>query len=925
MTNPLLATKLHTPRPQPNVVARPRLIERMNDGWRRPLTLVSAPAGYGKTTLIGEWIAASRRPQEVAWLSLDEKDNELARFWSYVFAALDRVQAGASETAITQLHSAPPGTTARGTRPEASEPIESALTLLVNALAARPGDCVLVLDDYHVIDTPAIHASLRFFLEHLPSQVHLVISTRTDPPLPLVRLRARSQLVELRAADLRLTPDEAAEFLRHVMRLPLTEPDVDALEARTEGWIAGLQLAAVSMQGRDDLAGFIAAFTGSNRYVFDYLVEEILQRQSESVVSFLLQTCILDRMCAPLCDALLAPPAVAGSQTMLETLERANLFTIPLDEERQWYRYHRLFADFLRNRLRQVQPGRIADLHRRAAEWYERNDSVSEAVDHALAAQDFPHAGQLIEQTAETILMRSDADTLLQWLDILPETLVHSRPRLCVYHALALLIRGQLDAVEPHLDDAERNIPPNTLSDANDDVRGLIDGIRAMGAVYQGDLERAATLASEAVQHFTTQNLFLRSLGLWLIGLAHYLNGDTEASQQALLECLALCDATGNSFAALLSVHILGYLQAVQGRLSQASATYQRGLEFVRLAQHRHQVMPAAGLVYGGMGDILREQNDFPAAERYLTTSLQVSSKWKNAEWTLDACLSLARLKLGQGKIAEAQELVSQTRQAMGHSTLLWHAILVETLQTQVWLAQGNLARAIEWATLKGFAYLRADDPKWVDVRLLATATLARILIRQGEFGQALELLHTLVDAAKAHRWMGIQIEGLTLQAIALDGQGGHAQAIAVLGQAISLAEPEGYVRVFVDEGERMQKMICDFKVEIENQVAGMPDEHTRRLSAYTVALVAAFQSGAAPLNGGTGLRPPSTPLTAPLSDREIEVLKLVAAGLANREVAAKLVITVGTVKRHVNNILSKLQASNRTEAVDHARKLGLL
>ena len=538
MVSRLLTTKFYVPQTHPNLVPRPRLSERLREGMGRKLTLISAPAGFGKTTLLSEWrMIHLESERALAWVSLDGGDNDPARFLSYLVGALRTVEAGVGEAALVALSSPQP------------RPIEAVVTALVNDLAAIPRDFALVLDDYHAVEAPPVHDVVGFLIEHMPPQMHLIISSRTDPPLPLARLRARGQLAELRAADLRFTVDEAAAFLNDVMGLALAARDVAALEARTEGWVAGLHLAALSMWGREDAAGFVSAFTGSNRHVLDYLAEEVLERQPEGVRTFLLETSVLDRLSGPLCDV------VAGSsdgQEMLEALEKANLFIVPLDDERRWYRYHHLFSDFLRHRLRRIQPDGVLGLHRRAAEWYESHGFVEDAIGHALAAGDEGRAARLVEQNTEAVVMRSEGATLLRWLEALPEELVRSRPRLSVGYAIASLFGGRLDVVEPLLQDAERALegspevsaesPPQTGAGGwLADIPGCIAVIRGDLARMRGDVPRATELARRALVRLPERTGYLRSKAAWNLGVTSWMRGDLAAAEGAFDEIV-----TGN-------------------------------------------------------------------------------------------------------------------------------------------------------------------------------------------------------------------------------------------------------------------------------------------------------------------------------------------------------------------------------------------
>ena len=552
MSAPILATKLYIPPPRPKIVPRPRLIERLNEGMHCKLTLISAPAGFGKTTLVSEWIARCGRP--AAWLSLDERDNDPARFISYLVKALQTIQAGIGEGLLAALQSPQP------------LQIETILTTLLNEISTIPENFLLVLDDYHSIDSQPVDHSLAFLIEHQPPQMHLLIATREDPDLPLARLRARGQCTELRVADLRFTPAEAAEFLNRVMGLDLSEVDVAALEARTEGWIAGLQLAAISMRGHKDAAGFIQSFTGSHRFVMDYLLEEVLQQQPESIQTFLLRTSILDRMCGPLCDAVLPDPSIPGQAT-LEYLERANLFIVPQDNERRWYRYHHLFGDLLRKRLGQsLTPGGIAELHIHASEWYEYNDLMLEAFRHAAAANDIERAVRLMESRKMPLHLRGVATAILGWLESLPKTLLDARPALWWKQAAMLLIIGQpmgveekLQAIEAAL--ASTGLPGAGMDESSRDLIGKIAAARANVAQAQAQPETTLVQARRALEYLHPNDLNNRSMAIRSMGFAYYLQEDLAAAGRAYAEALSLGQASEDIINILLASIRLGQVQ----------------------------------------------------------------------------------------------------------------------------------------------------------------------------------------------------------------------------------------------------------------------------------------------------------------------------------------------------------------------------
>ena len=610
MSAPILATKLYIPPPRPKIVLRPRLIERLNEGLSTgcKLTLISAPAGFGKTTLVSEWIASCGRP--VAWLSLDEGDNDPARFISYLVKALQTIQAGIGEGLLAALQSPQP------------LQIETILTTLLNEISTIPENFLLVLDDYHSIDSQPVDQSLAFLIEHQPPQMHLLIATREDPDLPLARLRARGQCTELRAADLRFTPAEAAEFLNQVMGLNLSAEDIAALEARTEGWIAGLQLAAISMRGHKDAAGFIQSFTGSHRFVMDYLLEEVLHQQPESIQAFLLRTSILDRMCGPLCDAVLLDPSIPGQAT-LEYLERANLFIVPQDNERRWYRYHHLFGDLLRKRLGQsLTPGGIAELQLHASEWYENNDLMLEAFRHAAAANDIERAVRLMESKKMPIHLRGAATAILDWLESLPKTVLDARPALWWKQAAMLLIIGQPMGVEEKLQATEAALalaalPGAGLDETTRDLIGRIAAARANVAQVQAQTETILVQARRALEYLHPDNLADRSMAIRSMGFAYYLQEDLAEAGRAYTEALSLAQAAGDIIDISLASIRLGQVQEAENQLHLAAETYQRVLPLIdEYSPHN------APVAYLGLARIYYEWNDLDAAEKYGETEL---------------------------------------------------------------------------------------------------------------------------------------------------------------------------------------------------------------------------------------------------------------------------------------------------------------
>jgi LuxR family maltose regulon positive regulatory protein len=914
MTTTLLRTKLYAPPPRPNLVARPRLIEHIDQGLRvgHRLTLVSAPAGYGKTTLLSAWWAANRdQERKLAWLSLDERDNDPARFWAYVIGALQTLRPDLGQEALSQLQAPQP------------PPVEGLLTQLLNQIAeAFPRSpsspqLILLLDDYHVIETPAIDEALAFLIDHLPPQLHLVIATRADPGLPLPRLRARGQLTEIRAADLRFTAGEAAAFLNQTMGLDLAAADVATLETRTEGWIAGLQLVALSMRSSEDPSGFIADLTGSDRFILDYLAAEVLRQQPASRQAFLLRTSILDRLCGPLCDAVLASDEARSSQQVLEALEADNLFIVALDNERRWYRYHRLFADFLRSRLHQVHPDQVLELHRRAAAWYEDNELLVEAIEHALQGRDLDRAARLIEGTTHALLMRGEVTTLLHWLEQLPSDVIHSRPRLSVSAAEALTVAGQLDPVETYLDWAEESLRMDTAPP--DAVQGQIYALRAYIAFFEGDVLHAARLARQAYALLPEDDAFLRSVASWFLGLTQLFGRDMAAADEALTESMDLGTAAGSPLTTLLSIFVQGHLEILRGHLHQAEALFREGQRQVEPEGAPPDVVlssasPALSLVYQGMGNLHREWNDLETAEGYLRRSIELAQRWGNGEVLVDTYILLARVKRAQGEPDGAEEALRQAEQMVdaGQVATLTGR-LVQAFRAQFWVMEGELETAADWAAAwKRSAALPDDAQSALFLRWIEESALVRLLLAQGKFDTALEILACLIRRAEAGEWDGILIELLALQALALQGQGATEAALPVLNRALALGEPEGYVRTFVDLGAGMARLLR------RTTSRGVGGDYASQL----LAIIEAEQTQIPTLPTSPT---PAKGLIEPLTDREGEVLRLIAAGLTNQQIADELFIAHSTVKTHINNLYGKLDVSRRTQAVARARELGLL
>jgi LuxR family maltose regulon positive regulatory protein len=923
MPAPILATKLYIPTPRPNIVSRPRLIRRLNASLAagRKLALISASAGFGKTTLLSAWIAGCGRP--VAWLSLDEGDSDPARFISYLVAALQTIKAGIGEGLLAALQAPRPPS------------IESILTTLLNEIATIPHHFTLILDDYHAIDAKPVDDALASLLEHLPPQMHLVIATREDPHLPLARLRARGQLTELRAADLRFTPAEAAEFLNQVMELNLRDADIASLEARTEGWIAGLQLAAISMQGRSDIPGFIQAFTGSHRFVLDYLVEEVLQRQPERVGSFLLQTSILDRLCGPLCDSVTGQE---GGRGMLEALERDNLFVIPLDDQRQWYRYHHLFAEVLQARLMEAQPEQVSSLHQRASAWYERNGLRPDAIRHALAAEDFERAAGLIELAWSAMDLSYQSATWLGWAKALPDVLMRARPVLSMGYAWALLDGGELEASEVRLRDAERWLDTPTdqmvVMDKGEfrSLPASIATARAYRSLALGDVSATVKYAQRALEVVPEDDQVRYIQATSLLGLAQYASGDLEAAERSLADFYTNLRKTNEILTLIGITFLLADIRAALGRLHEAEGIYQQSL---RLATGQGEPMPVGTAdLYRGLGELYVEWGDLEAAAHHLLISQQLGEQTATTNWPHRLCVSQARLKEAQGDLHEALALLDEAERVYIRGPLP-DVHPVAALRARAWLKQGRLAEAMGWAREQGLSV----DGDLRYMREFEHITLARVLIAAGKsdreagsLDEATRLLGRLLQAAEAGRRMGSVIEILLLQALAFQVQGNLPHALAALERALALAEPEGYVRIFVDEGEAMRSLL---RWLIEKQAR----HRDHPLSGYAGKLLAAFAQPvvapnlAAPKSANihqkTGkfepeVRSVKNMLVEPLSERELEVLKLLRSELSGPEIAGQLIVSLNTLRTHTKNIFNKLGVNSRRAAVHRAEELGL-
>jgi LuxR family maltose regulon positive regulatory protein len=863
----VLATKLHVPRAQPGFVPRPRLTARLDEGLARGVSLVCAPAGSGKSSLVAAWARAAAVP--VAWLSLDPGDNDPARFWRHVVAALDLASPGLTgpTSALLSVSTPPP-------------PAELVAALL-NELAGRDGEVVLVLDDYHVIDSPELHGSLVFLLDHLPAGLRVVLVSRSDPPLPLARLRAKGQLAEVRPADLRFTVPEAAALL-----LSDVEPGGDAepggglsgaavatLTARTEGWAAGLRLAALSLRGQADAARFVADFSGSNRYVLDYLTEEVLDRQDPDVRDFLLETSVLDRLSGDLCDAITGRP---GGQQLLERVDRAGLFLIPLDEERGWWRYHHLFVDLLRARLKAERPDRVPALHRAAAAWCDARDLADEAIAHALAAGQLDDVARLVERHFDTAYMTGERATIQRWLNAIPATLTPVRPRLRLARALAALVSGDVEGVEELLaadppDEADQRFEPSAGAPSSMLVN-LPAGFAIASAwlsYLRGEPEQMAKQAALARTRLREGEAMLESVYQLNLALADWLRGKLPAAEEGFTALVARWRSFGESSLAARCCRFLAQVQRDQGRLDAAFRTY---TQLVAIAEDPGEPRPPiAAYGYVGLAEVAYQRNELAEAVRYVTEAIARGRLLSEREPLASGLVTLAWIRQAEGDQPGALAAMEEAERVAPSPAVADLLNPIPAQHARLLLAQGDIAFAARWAARRGLSH---DDP----VNYLSEQeylVLARLLIAQARPDHALAVLDRLLSLAEDQNRTGSLIEVLAVRCLALAARGDRAAAKAALTQALDLARPRGYVRVLADAGV-------------------LPDY------------------------GGDGL---PDPLTA----REFEVLRLLATGVPNQGIADQLYVTLDTVKKHVTHVLAKLGAANRTEAVARARQLGLI
>ncbi len=930
MGGTILRTKIYKPPLRPDLVLRPHLIERLNQSLQigHKLTLISAPAGFGKTTLVSEWgtnlqqpaAQESRSETRIAWLSLEDGDNEPARFLAYLIAAINHVLVEKEAIGLGVLRMQE--STAQ------TPPLEMLMTALINDAEMLTNHMLIILDDYHNITPSPVDEVITFLLEHLPLHLHLVISTREDPQLPLARFRARGELTELRASDLRFSSTEAAEFLNQVMGLNLLENEIEALEARTEGWIAGLQLAAltlqdpISMQRQQDNTGLIKSFSGSHRFVLDYLLEEVLEKQPITVQDFLLQTAVLNRLTGSLCDALTGQE---DGQVTIEQLEHDNLFIVPLDEERRWYRYHHLFADLLRKRLRQTRIEQVTELHQRASAWYEKNDYIDEAIEHAQQAKDSERAARLIEEFADAIWRRGEHVKLRRWLNALPAEQLLSRPHLCIFHAWYLFAGGQQEAAVKMVDVAERTLENSVDYIKNIEsreqgrlryhdiskLRGRAATIRSFMATYTGDVPAISKYARQALEYLPEEELTWRGSAAISLGDAKGFMGDMNAAYQARLEAAKACRAAGDIYFSMIAHLKLAITLRAQGRLQPTIELCRQQKQLADEWGFSHTA--AVGWLLAIWGEVLAELNDLEGALYHVQKGVEMTEHGGEMAMRGWSYICLARVLFSSSDIAGVKAIIQKMATLDRESDVPpWITNHLANWQVRLWLSQDKLDSAYQWIGEHKLNFTdEVEPPSKMDYySLFDHIMLSRILLAQDRLHEATRLLRWLMEPVEKGGRTSRLIEILLLLALAYQADNDSTQAMIALERALTLAKPLGFIRIFVDEGLPMTHLLRN----AVNQ--GIELDYGRQLLlAFPVKELELTDTN----------KSKAQELIEPLSKRELEVLRLIANGLTNREIASRLFLSLNTVKVHVRNIYGKLNTHNRTQTVAKARRLGIL
>jgi LuxR family maltose regulon positive regulatory protein len=901
MSETVLQTKLFIPPPRQNVVSRQRLADRLSQGIQRGcrLTLVSAPAGFGKSTLVSEWVGSHDQP--VAWISLDKGDNDPSRFWSYFIAALQMIQAGIGETALAALES-----------PQ-SPPMEAVLTALLNEITAVTTHFAIVFDDYHVIVDSSIHEQLSFILEHQPPQMHLVIASRSDPPLNLSRLRGKGQLSELRTDELRFTPKETVAFLNDMMGLGLSARDVAALEARTEGWAVGLQMAALSLHGRDaeHVADFVASFTGSHRYVLDYLSDEVLLQQSPSVQTFLLQTSILDRLTGLLCDVVTNQD---GGQETLERLDEGNLFIVQLDDERHWYRYHHLFADLLRNRLDRTQPDLLPILHIRASAWYESKGLLPEAISHAFASGDVDRVATMLEGNALSLIGYKHLKTSLGWFNGLPAEVIGARPWLIIAYAWTLAYTGFFEESLACLEQLKSEESATEMPDVSRHITGHINALRFFLTSFMPyAVEGAEAYGHKALALLPEDDLRTRSLIAVLLGRQQRMNHDYSSARETLSEAIILALTAQQEYAVVELLTQLARVETQQGTLQQAAVTCQEALALAgKQRGYGGYRPPIISFTHASLAHIFREWNRLDDAQHHAEEAIILSRQWEHIDSVVDGYIALLWIQLARKDGRKAMDTIQKIKR-LDRNIRERYAFYLEGWETRVRLALGDVDHASQWAKERELKFFDGI----VGSSSMTNLILARIRIAEFNRGLIRSLDDTIAHLASLAKQFEIVdsvkgfVDVMVLQAVALRAIGESDRALFVLTSALSLAKPEKYVRSFIDEGEPMAELLR----------LAVARDTTVEYSGKLLSEWAKEPKSKESIKELTS----SDHLLEPLSERELEVLRLLAIGMSNQEIADQLFLAIGTIKKYTSNIYGKLSVHNRTQAVARARELDLV
>jgi len=911
-SQPILKIKTYIPSFTGNKVIRSRLLTLLQEGLLHPLTLISAPAGFGKTTLLSEWASVATMP--VAWFSIDKNDNDPVQFMTYMMSALESIQPGIGSEVLLMLRSFRP------------IPAQSIQVSLCNRLLETKTPFAVVLDDYHLIESQEIHQFITYFMEHLPPNVHVILSTRSDPPIPLSRLRARRQLVEIRSQDLRFTAEESIDFLNQVMGLSLSGEEIATLETRTEGWVVGLQLAALSLRGRKDTGTFIQAFSGSHQYILDYLVEEVLSRQPDEILHFLLRTSVLERLNSALGNAVTGRQ---NSQDILETLERGNLFLVSLDDERHWYRYHHLFAELLQVRLHEMWPDDIPGLHHRAAQWFENFGSGTEAIQHAIAAQDYIHAARLIEQSAANMWSGNEGYLVFRWMNALPEEIIQTRPRLNCCKAWVLIHDAHFEEARTVLDAAEKFlVEQNEDKDIDpyaSESLGMICSIRSAVNSNLGNATLAMQDANTALELLPKNNLIWRGLAYLSLGFAHEVAGDAEQAGQAMIEADITAEKSRDLPLSLLIKYNLGDLHLLQGSLREANEFFKQVVSLAKFnkAERLHELGEA--LVERAW--VLCEWNKLGEANEQVRRGLEIGRQIGSFIIQIMGHLAYARILQALGKLDAAYDEVEQARQIAETNQIPIYAVAAEAYEIRLDLLTGNLDRAKIWRQKKEKMLSDAPEdgiafpPHYFEPDAF---TLARVLFTEGHTTEAKMRLDNMLQLAGSANKSSRRIEILVLLALVFQNLNDPTCAWAFLEQALCLAEPHSYQRIFLDEGYRME-LLLDWGIEQEM----IKDD---RILAYVENLLHTFSTERTFQTAHEEKiipRPVSpsqrTALAEPLTSRENDVLNLMAQGLSNQQIASKMVLSIGTVKIHIHHILEKLAVPNRALAVIRSKELRLL